>query len=41
MEIDGLITAKYEYNVSFKFIVYRTDGKAIESVDIYCKEQTK
>ena len=38
MEIDGMITAKYEYNVSFKFVVYRADGRAVETVDIYCEK---
>lgn len=41
LEIDGMITAKYEYNVSFKFVVYRADGRAVETVDIYCEKSKR
>ena len=41
LEIDGMITAKYEYNVSFKFVVYRADGRAVETVDIYCEKNKR
>ena len=41
MEIDGLITAKHDYNVTFKFVIYRSDGRAVETVEIYCEKSKR
>ena len=41
MEIDGMITAKYEYSVLFKFVIYRADGRAAETVSIYCEKNKR
>lgn len=37
MEIDGKITAKYD-EIYFKFVIYRTDGRAVDTSEIYCSK---
>ena len=41
MEINGLITTKYECHVFFNFVVYRTDGKVLETIGILCEKSKR
>lgn len=41
MEIDGKIAAKYEYSVTFKFVIYRADGRAVDTPEIYCNKNKR
>jgi hypothetical protein len=40
MEIDGKITAKYD-EIYFKFVIYRTDGRAVDTTEIYCSKNKR